>query len=74
MVPMAAAIVAHGRSDVFRDGIEILHELVDRLGLEFRMSFEGFVQVCDVSPMVFVMVDFHGFRVDMRFQSVEWVG
>jgi len=37
------------------------------------MALKRFVEVCDVGPMVFVMVDLHGFGVDVRFESVEWV-
>jgi hypothetical protein len=68
-----AAIVAHGGSDIFGNGIEVLQQIIDGLGLQVRMAFEGFVEVRDVSSMVLVMVDFHGPGVNVRFQSVEWV-
>src|SRR6516165_6865022 len=37
------------------------------------MALECLVEVCDVGAMVLVVVNFHGFRVDVGLQSVEWV-
>jgi len=70
---MSAAVVAHGRPDIFGNGIEILHQVIDRLRLQIGMALQGLVEVCHISPMVLVMVNFHGFGVYMRFESVEWV-
>jgi uncharacterized membrane protein YgcG len=34
-----AAIVAHGGSDIFGNGIEVLQQIIDGLGLQVRMAF-----------------------------------
>ena len=71
MIRMAAAIVANSGADIFGDGVQILEQIVDRFILKVGVRLEGFVLICDISSMVLVVMDFHGFGVDVRFQCVE---
>jgi hypothetical protein len=38
------------------------------------VSFYSVIEVIDIGLVVFAMVDFHGARIDVRFQSVVGVG
>ena len=59
MIRVAAAVVANGHANVFRHGAEIADQVLDRFGGELRFAFEGFVEVRDVSLVMFVVMDFH---------------
>ena len=67
---MAAAVVAHCAADVLRHGIEVAHQFLDRLGLEFGVAGDSLVELGDVSVVMFPMVDFHGLRVNVRLKRI----
>ena len=68
---MAAAVVADGRADILGDGIESFQQVVDRLGLERGLAFQGFVQIRNVGAVMFVVMDLHRSGVDVGFQCVK---
>ena len=70
MVGVAAAVVANGAADVRRDRIQVADELLDGFLFEVGLAGDGFVQVCHVGGVVFVVVNFHRLRVDERFKGV----
>ncbi len=43
------------------------------IGLKIGVAIEGLIQVGDISPMVFVVMNFHGSGMDVVFEIVEWV-
>ncbi len=73
MVPVAATIIANGHANRFGNGIQILQQIIDGFRLQVRMSFQGFIHVADISPVMLIMVDFHRFCVDVRFERVKRV-
>src|SRR4030095_4565795 len=73
MVPVSAAIVANCRANRLGHCIQIFQEIVDRFGLQVRTAIQGFVQISDICPMMCVVVNLHGLRVDMRLERVESV-
>lgn len=69
MVVVPAAVVAH-RTGVLRN---IGEDVFYLLALKRRASYGG-VEVVGVRSVVLGMVDFHGARVDVGFQSGVGVG
>ena len=65
---MAAAVVAHRAANLRRNGVQVGDQLLDRLGFQFRLAGDGFVHIVDISGVVFVMVDFHGERIQVRLK------
>jgi hypothetical protein len=66
---MSATVIANGWA--------VLGDVVN----EFRefnafscVSFNSVIEVIYIGLVVFAMVDFHGARIDVRFQSVVGVG
>ena len=55
-------------ADVFRDGVEIADEVVDRFGGERGVIGQGGVHVGDVGLVMLVVVEMHGFSVDERLE------
>ena len=53
--------------------VDRLDELFHRDRLDTRLA-EGVVQVGDVRLVVFGMVDFHGTRIEVRFERIVGVG
>ena len=70
---MAAGIVAQGGTDGLGHRGEVGDQFVDRFGREVGMVFERVVRVGDVSLMMFVVMDFHRARVDVRLEGVVCV-
>src|SRR5580658_4898424 len=71
MVHVAAAIVAHGGANRFRHFIDLRQQFFDGKFLKVGVALERFIEVGDVCAVVFVVMDFHGFCVNVGFQSVE---
>ncbi len=55
----------------FRHFIDLRQQFFDGKFLQVGVAFERFIKVGDVGAVVFVVMDFHGFRVNVGFQSVE---
>ena len=65
---MAATVVPDRGSDGIGNGIEVGDQLVDRLTLELGMILECVVEVCDISLVMFRMMDLHRFGVDVGLE------
>ena len=70
MVGMAAAIVAHGAADVRRHRVKIADQVLDGLCFQVRLARNRLVDVGDVGSVVFIVVNLHGQRVNVRFERV----
>src|SRR5262245_32520304 len=70
VVRVAAAVVAHGGANVFRDGVDVLQQVVNALGLQLGMLLERRVQVRDVRVVMLPVMDFHRLLVDVGFESI----
>ena len=73
VVGMSATVIANDGADVFGDCVEIFDEVFNGFGCEWG-AFEGGIDVVDVCLVVFGVMDFHGARIDMRFERVVGVG
>ena len=74
MIPMTAAVVAHRTANRVGHGSEIAEDLFERLGFERGVTGDGFVQVIYVGLVMAAVVDFHGERVNVRFERGFVVG
>ena len=70
MIRVAAAVVAHRAANVRRNGIQVADEFLDGFLFEVRLAGDGLVQVGDVGVVMFVVMDFHRQRVNVRFERV----
>jgi hypothetical protein len=70
VVGVSAAVVADRDAHVFRDGIEIREDVLDGLLLETRAGGDRRVEFAHVRSVMFVVVNLHGLRVDVRFERV----
>jgi hypothetical protein len=68
---MPAGIVADCATNILGDGVEVLEKVFKRLGLEIGVALQRLVQVRDVSAVVLVVVNLHGFGIDVGFECVE---
>ena len=73
MVGVAASIVAHRATGIFRNRSEVADERFDGFAFERCVAGNRLVQVGDVSVVMFVVMDFHRHRVDVRFERVFWI-
>ena len=73
VVHVAAAVVAHGGADVFRNFVDLCEQLFDGKFREIGVTFERLVEVGDVSAVMLIVMDFHRLRVDIRLECVERV-
>ena len=72
---MAAAIVAHGGTDVLRnDGAVVRQKLFNRLAGQGWGRFQCLIQVGHVSVVMLAVMDLHGHFVDVRLQRIGRVG
>jgi len=71
---MAARVVADHRADVLRHLVDAPEEVFDGLPRQLGVLFERGVGVGDVRGVVFVVMDLHRPRVDVRLEGVECVG
>ena len=71
MVPMSATVIANCGANIFRNGIQILQQIVERFGLELGVAFQSLVQVVNVGAVMFVVMNLHSLRVNMGLQCVK---
>ena len=74
MIPMTTAVVANGAAHSIGHNAQIFDELFERFGFQRGVAGDGFVQISDVSRVMFVMMDFHRERVEVGFQRGFVVG
>jgi hypothetical protein len=70
MVGVAAAVVAHCAADIFRNRTKIANERFDGFAFERRVAGHCLVQVGHVSIVMFIVMDLHRHRVDVRFERL----
>mgnify|MGYP003694796483 CR=1 FL=1 len=75
MIGVAAAVVANGGANVFRDGIQITGSNLRPISsASSGLILERVVHVGDVSLMMLGVMNFHRARVDVRLERVVGVG
>ena len=74
MIGMTAAVVPDCSADFFRDGTEVADQVLDRFAFKAGLALDRFVQVGDVRLVMFVVMDLHRLRIDVRFQCIVRVG
>ena len=52
------------------NGVQAADQLFDRFCLQFRPAGDGFVHIVDISGVVFVMMDFHRERIQVRLKRL----
>ena len=71
VIVLAASVVAHGGTDILRNFVQVQQQLLERHFLNrFRRLRECLIQVFDVGAIVFVVMNLHRLRVDVRFERV----
>ena len=50
--------------------VEVADEVLDGLAFEVRLAGDGLVDVGDVGAVVFIVVNLHRLRVNVRFERV----
>jgi hypothetical protein len=68
VVPVAAAVVANGSADCFRDAADALAEILDALALQVGMALKRVIQIGDVSLMMLPVMNLHRLGVDVWFE------
>ena len=71
MIHVAAPVVADHRSDVLRHVVQVAEQVLDAAILQLWVLLQRRVQIVDVRPVVAIVVDLHGLRVDVRLEGVE---
>src|SRR5277367_3370423 len=71
---MATAIVPHHGAHVFGNSAQVAQQIFRGVFAQFRMLFNCAVQVVNVSGVMLVMVQLHGFGVDVRLKRSIVVG
>ena len=74
MVGVPAAVVAHRRTDVLGDGIEVGDQLLDRLALQLGILLERGIEIVHIRLMMLAVMDLHRLLVDERLERVVGVG
>ena len=74
MIHMTATVIPHGCADILRDAIEIAQQFLDRESLKIGLAVQRLIQVRDISAVMLVVVNLHGHFVDVRLESVRWIG
>ncbi len=74
MVHVAAAVVADGAANVFRQSAEVADQIFSGLLLQIGMLFHRGIQFCDISRVVLVVMKMHGCFVNVGLQRVVRVG
>lgn len=70
VIGMSTAIIPDSTLNGFREAGDVADEVVDRLRRFDAGGGECLVQLGDVGIVVFCMMDFHGPRIDVRFQGI----
>ena len=73
MIHVAAAVIAHGGADVFRNFVDLREQFLHRKLLKVRVPFEGLIEVRDICGMMFVVVNFHCLCVNVWFECVKGI-
>jgi len=71
---VAAAVVAHDGADVLGDAVDVAEEILGCVFPEFRMLFDGSVEVSYVGLVMLIVVEMHGLLVDVRLERGVIIG
>ena len=71
VVHVAAAVIAHGRADVFRDLVDLCEQFLDGKLLKVRVRLQSLVEVGHIRAMVLAVVDLHRLCVNVWFECVK---
>ncbi len=74
VIGVTPSIVANGGADLGRNGIEVCQKFLERFFLKVGIGGEGFVEIVDVSSVMFVVMEGHRFGIDIRLEGVGGVG
>ena len=74
VIGVTPSIVANGGADLGRNGIEVCQKFLERFFLKVGIGGEGFVEIVDVSSVMFVVMEGHCFGIDIRLEGVGGVG
>jgi hypothetical protein len=73
VVCIAAAVVTHGGLNIVGKLVDVTQNLHNVLVLPLR-TLKGVVQILGITGVVFVMMDSHRPRVNIRFERIRGVG
>src|SRR4029453_6948976 len=73
VIPVAAAVVPDGSTDVLGDRVDTATELVDALRVQLGMLVERGVEISDVRLMVLPVMNLHRLRIDVGLERGEVV-
>ena len=73
VIGVTPSIVANGGADLGRNGIEVSQKFLERFFLKVGIRSNGFVEIVDVSSVMFVVMEGHCLGVDIRFKGVGCV-
>ena len=71
MIHVTAAVVANGRPDVFGHRVDVAQQVFDALRLQLGIFLERSIEIRHIRVVMFPVMDFHGFGIDMRLERVE---
>ena len=74
MIVMAAAVVADGGADFFGNIIQIFHQIFDGFFAKVGIIGDGLVQVRHIGRVMFVVMNLHRSRINVRFERVVGIG
>ncbi len=70
MVGVPASVVSHRAPYVCRHGVQIADQFFNRFLLEVRLPGDRLIHVRDVGAVMFVVMNFHCLRVNIRFERI----
>ena len=70
---MAATAVLHRDARRLRHAAQVANQVLDGFACQIRLSGDGFIEIGHVGRVVFVMVNFHGLGVNVRFERVKGI-
>ena len=73
MVVMAAALIANRCANFLGERVQIVKQIINGFSCQPGSFGDGFVQICDISGMMFAVMNFHRLRIDVRFERIFWI-
>src|SRR5262249_11054075 len=73
VIGVASAVVADRSANVFGNGIQVSEQVFDTLGQQLGMLLQRGIQILDVGAVMHVVVELHGFLVNIGFECGVFV-
>ena len=70
VVGVSATMVPEVVADILGLSVELGEQGIEGFRGEVRVFCQGLVEFCDVGGVVFVVMDFHRFRIDEGFERI----